>query len=58
VEQPDAEGMRDYARVKILLLEEEAVRRCIKEFAKKKGKRTNIKVVRMSFNSPPHSPRI
>jgi len=58
VEQPDAGGRRNYAQVKILLSEEEAVRLCIKQFAKEKGKRTNIKIVRMSFNSPPDSPRI
>merc|ERR1712062_155028 len=57
VEHPDKNQQRHYARVIIRLLEEEEVRRCIKDFAKEKGKRTNIKIVSMSFNSPPESPR-
>jgi len=58
VQEPDDIGKRRYARVKVLLSEEQEVRRCIKGIAKEMGKRTCIKTVSMLFDqTPPNSPR-
>lgn len=48
--QPD--GERSYARVSVPYKEEEMARKCIQDIAAEKGKKTNVKVISMMFNSP------
>mmetsp|Transcript_25498 Transcript_25498/g.53900 ORF Transcript_25498/g.53900 Transcript_25498/m.53900 type:complete len:155 (+) Transcript_25498:638-1102(+) len=48
--QPD--GERSYARVRVPFEQEKFARKCIEELAAEKGKRTNVKVINMLFNSP------
>lgn len=50
VSQP--EGVRHYARVKVQIADETIVRAVIKQIARERGKRTNIKVVERAFYSP------
>eukprot|EP00427_Karlodinium_veneficum_P004524 CAMPEP_0169165826 /NCGR_PEP_ID=MMETSP1015-20121227/59625_1 /TAXON_ID=342587 /ORGANISM="Karlodinium micrum, Strain CCMP2283" /LENGTH=314 /DNA_ID=CAMNT_0009238455 /DNA_START=216 /DNA_END=1160 /DNA_ORIENTATION=- len=52
IEISEPEGVRAYARVKLPIADESIVRAVIKQIARERGKRTNIKLVEQQFYSP------